>query len=232
MPGFRHCVGLTLAVIASGCLPHTMSKAATPDGNPQLAMMGGGGYGFGGRRGNSDDVQRHFRGSQRRHFPHGCHAVCSAFGARTRCDGSLPSSRSARFRIHTGIDIAIPVGTPLLAIADGVVVKSGRGRSIGGFQVILRHPPQATGRRTYTYSIYDHLMRGSFLPRGTRVHRGERIALSGKSGTVGGYYGNAGFPHLLFKIRDDATEHWPSGKLTDPVAFLHRTRGYTTWPCR
>lgn len=232
MPTFRHCVGLTVAVIALGYLLQTMSEAATPDGNPQLVMMGGGRYGFRGNGGNFGGAQRHFGESQRRYFPHGCHSVCSAFGARTRCDGSLPISRSARFRFHTGIDIAIPVGTPLLAIADGVVVKSGRGRSIGGFQVILRHPPQATGLSTYTYSVYDHLMRGSFLPRGTRVHRGERIALSGKSGTLGGYYGDVGFPHLLFKIWDDATDQWPSGKLTDPVAFLHRTRVHTTWPCR
>jgi murein DD-endopeptidase MepM/ murein hydrolase activator NlpD len=232
--------GLIVALLAS-YWPTAAAPQTAPSARPHMLAqygghIGGGIYGgkFGGSGGfGQGPMGRRFQGKQqaRRHsFPHGCHAVCSGFGARTRCDGGL---RSPRYPIHNGVDVAVPVGTPVLAIADGVVVKSGRGPSIGGIGLVLRHPPKATGgSSTYTYSFYKHLREPSPLPPGTHVRRGQKVASSGKSGTIGGYFGGEGFAELHVEIWTDGTANWPSGHLTNPVSFLRRTRGHTGWFCR
>jgi len=165
-----------------------------------------------------------------KNFPKGCRAVCSPFEARTRCDGS---TRSRRFPVHQGIDMAVPEGTPVVAIADGVVVDSGWGPSIGGIGLVLQHPPEATGTNSYVYSVYKHLAAVP-LPKGTKVRKGQRLASSGKTGTEGIYYGSQGFPHLHFEIHISTSDRWPSGTPTNPVRFLRGSGGRTTWPlaCR
>ncbi|MET0245167.1 MAG: M23 family metallopeptidase [Sphingomonas sp.] len=87
----------------------------------------------------------------------------------------------------TGIKIATPIGTPVMAAADGVVAYVGRDvPSLGGL-VILRHGG------TWT-SVYGHA--GQLLVRpGQTVRQGEMIALSGNSG-------RADRPELHFELRD------------------------------
>jgi murein DD-endopeptidase MepM/ murein hydrolase activator NlpD len=196
-------------------------------------MQGGGMYGGMHGGGMAGGGHGGFKGPQqagRSDFPHGCHAVCSGFHSRKRCDGSI---RSPKFPVHRGVDVAVPVGTPLLAIADGTVVGSRRGPSIGGIGLVIRHPPEATGLSSYTYSFYKHLDAISPLPKGTAVHKGQQVGKSGKSGTEGSiHFGNEGFAELHFEIWDKAGAKWPSGHLTDPVAFLRRTASRTGWFCR
>jgi murein DD-endopeptidase MepM/ murein hydrolase activator NlpD len=104
-------------------------------------------------------------------------------------------------KFHHGIDVALPVGTPLTAPADGVVVKKGNGPS-GGVTLILKHEDNR-------HTVYYHLQKPSHLLKGTRVERGELIAYSGNTGASTG-------PHLHFEVRKSA--RW--GDTVDPMPYL------------
>jgi len=104
-------------------------------------------------------------------------------------------------KFHHGVDVALPVGTPLTAPADGVVVKKGNGPS-GGITLILKHEDNR-------HTVYYHLQKPSHLLKGTRVERGELIAYSGNTGASTG-------PHLHFEVRRSA--RW--GDTVDPMPYL------------
>jgi len=89
-------------------------------------------------------------------------------------------------RAHLGVDYAAPVGTPVLAVADGVVVSAGFSGASGRL-IHLRH---ANGYHTY----YLHL--SSIAKRirpGVRVSQGDVIGRVGASGVVTG-------PHLDYRL--------------------------------
>ena len=102
---------------------------------------------------------------------------------------------------HTGakgryaIDIAMPVGTPILASRPGVVVKtenqqSGRGNNPSGNFVRVLHDDGTMG-------VYLHLKQGSVAVReGQRVEAGSMLALSGNTGNSTG-------PHLHFVVQQN-----------------------------
>lgn len=110
-----------------------------------------------------------------------------------------PITRRRKF--HHGVDVALPVGTPLTAPADGVVVKKGNGPS-GGVTLILKHEDNR-------HTVYYHLQKPSHLAKGAKVKRGELIAYSGNTGASTG-------PHLHFEVRKSA--RW--GDTVDPVPYL------------
>ena len=98
---------------------------------------------------------------------------------------------------HTGVDIAVPLNTPVVATADGVVKQTGTDRIYGSF-VILSH---AEGIET----MYAH--NGPILvERGERVARGDVVAYSGNSG-------QSSAPHLHYEVRE-------GGTAVDPTAYL------------
>lgn len=104
-------------------------------------------------------------------------------------------------RFHTGVDIAAPDGTPIRAVADGLVVSSGNkldGYSKYGKIVVLQH---GNGIQTF----YAHNRRNS-VKAGECVKLGEEIAEVGASGNATGY-------HLHFEIRED-------GRPIDPLEYL------------
>jgi len=82
---------------------------------------------------------------------------------------------------HQGTDIACPIGTPVKAAADGIVVLSGGPYFYSGNMVILEHGHNLT-------TIYAHLNKVNVKP-GDKVKQGQIIAHSGKTGRVTG-------PHL------------------------------------
>ncbi len=89
-------------------------------------------------------------------------------------------------RPHLGIDLAAPVGTPIMAAGDGKVVFAGS-RGDFGLQVIISH---ANGYKTY----YGHLSRFSKgLKKGSRVKQKEIIGHVGSSGLSTG-------PHLDYRL--------------------------------
>lgn len=104
-------------------------------------------------------------------------------------------------KFHHGVDVALPVGTPLTAPADGVIAHKGSGAS-GGFTLIVEHAPDL-------FTVYYHLAKPSHLSKGTKVKQGEVIAHSGNTGASTG-------PHLHWEVRRSRT--W--GDTTDPVPYL------------
>nr|WP_244177246.1 M23 family metallopeptidase [Streptomyces albus] len=105
---------------------------------------------------------------------------------------------------HTGVDYAVPAGTPVRAAAAGTVVSAGHSGAYGR-QVVIRH---AGG----VYTQYAHLA-GTTVRRGRHVRGGELIAFSGSSGNTTG-------PHLHFEVRTGPSY----GSDTDPLRRL-RSRG-------
>lgn len=90
---------------------------------------------------------------------------------------------------HYGVDYAAPPGTPVWAVADGVVIASDWS---GGFgkQVVLRH---MNGYATY----YGHLSRyGSGIRLGSRVKQKQVIGYVGSTGLSTG-------PHLDYRLAKD-----------------------------
>lgn len=100
---------------------------------------------------------------------------------------------------HTGpkgryaVDIAMPVGTSILAARSGVVIRTennqtGRGTNPAGNFVRMLHDDGTMG-------VYLHLKQGSVQVReGQRVRAGELLAQSGNTGNSTG-------PHLHFVVQ-------------------------------
>jgi len=86
---------------------------------------------------------------------------------------------------HTGIDISAPMGTPVLATADGQVVGAGMSAGYGRL-VIVDH---GNGYQTY----YGHLSRLNVM-MGQDIRRGDAVGLVGMSGRSTG-------PHLHYEVR-------------------------------
>lgn len=91
------------------------------------------------------------------------------------------------------MDIAMPVGTPILAAREGVVVKvennqQGRGNNPAGNFVRILHKDSTMG-------VYLHLEHGSVqVVEGQHVRVGQQIARSGNTGNSTG-------PHLHFVVQ-------------------------------
>lgn len=124
-----------------------------------------------------------------------CPGIASPFGSQTRYDGSARPKWSFG-GYHGGIDISLAEDAPLLALSAGTVASKGEGGQLEGIYLWLRHSPEETGLAYWVYSKYQHLQSLPELAIGARVAAAEVIARSGKTGTVGGHYGSAGYPHL------------------------------------
>jgi murein DD-endopeptidase MepM/ murein hydrolase activator NlpD len=90
-----------------------------------------------------------------------------------------------RWKQHEGLDYAAPLGTPVMAAGDGVVLRAGRSGGYGNL-VELRH---ANGIITR----YGHLSR-------IDVHVGQRVKQEQRIGAVGAT-GLATGPHLHYEFR-------------------------------
>ncbi len=87
---------------------------------------------------------------------------------------------------NNGIKIAVPIGTPIKAAADGVVAYAGDEIAALGGLVIVKHGDGWT-------TVYGHASR-LLVQRGQAVKRGQKLALSGDSGF-------ADRPELHFEMR-------------------------------
>ncbi|MCW3846530.1 M23 family metallopeptidase [Sphingomonas sp. LB-2] len=87
-------------------------------------------------------------------------------------------------RMHKGMDIAAPWGTPVYAASDGVVQFAGRASGYGNLIRIAHAGPYGTG--------YGHLSRITVRP-GQRVRRGQLIGAVGNVGLSTG-------PHLHYEL--------------------------------
>ena len=108
------------------------------------------------------------------------------------------------YKMHTGVDWAAPIGTPILAAGNGTVIKaqwdSGYGR-----RVEIQH---ANGYIT-TYNHMSGFARG--ITEGIRVKQGQTIGFLGSTGLSTG-------PHLHYEVM-------VNGHFVDPMRVkLARTR--------
>lgn len=87
---------------------------------------------------------------------------------------------------NDGIKIAVPIGTPVGSVADGVVAYAGDGIAALGGLVIVKHGGGWT-------SVYGHASR-LLVSRGQSVKRGQAVALSGDTGF-------ADRPEVHFELR-------------------------------
>lgn len=101
---------------------------------------------------------------------------------------------------HTGLDIAAPVGQPVLACADGKVIFTGTRKRFRryGNTVMIDH-----GKSVYTY--YAHLSEIN-VKKGQSVKKGQKIALVGNTGRSTG-------PHLHLEVR-------LNNQLYNPLAYI------------
>mgnify|MGYP005986240395 FL=1 len=98
-----------------------------------------------------------------------------------------------RLRPHKGTDYAGAIGTPILATADGTVIKSER-RGGNGNYVKIRH--------NGTYETQYLHMQKRIAKVGEFVRQGEVIGTIGMTGNTGG-------PHVCYRF-------WKNGKQVDP----------------
>ncbi|NWF55715.1 MAG: M23 family metallopeptidase [Syntrophaceae bacterium] len=120
--------------------------------------------------------------------------ITSVFG-ETRLSPSSGGTRP-----HMGLDISAPVGTPVLAPADGTVISAGRESEYGRL-VCLDHG------HGYT-TVYGHLHQ-------IHVKVGDQLRAGQKLGTVG-ISGNTTGPHLHYEVRIH-------GRPVNPYPFLTKT---------
>ena len=118
----------------------------------------------------------------------------------TRISSKFSNSRFhpvlKRYRPHHGVDYAAPKGTPVRAVADGVVVFRGWGGGGGNTLKIKHANNMMTG--------YLHLSRfAKGIVKGKRVSQGEVIGYVGSTGTSTG-------PHLDYRV-------WKGGKPINPL---------------
>jgi murein DD-endopeptidase MepM/ murein hydrolase activator NlpD len=101
---------------------------------------------------------------------------------------------------HTGLDIAAPVGAPVIACSDGKVIFTGTRKRFRryGNTVMLDH-----GKGVYTY--YAHLSEIK-VKKGQNVRKGQKIALVGNTGRSTG-------PHLHLEVR-------VNNQLYNPLAYI------------
>ena len=100
--------------------------------------------------------------------------------------------------LHAGIDLANAIGTPIVAVSDGVVIDAGPTAGYGMW-VKLRH---ADG----TVTLYGHV-NTTLVSVGQRVMAGDQIATLGNRGNSTG-------PHLHFEVLLGGSER------IDPVPWL------------
>jgi len=86
---------------------------------------------------------------------------------------------------HSAVDITLPTGTPVRAIADGRVAFAGE-QFFGGRSVVIDHGGGV-------FSIYYHLKEFT-VAEGQEISRGDRIGSVGATGRATG-------PHLHFGVR-------------------------------
>ena len=128
------------------------------------------------------------------------------------------------YEIHGGLDIAVPIGTPVFAVNDGRVVIS---RQIGkpgtnsdcGLGYIIEHGTWSLlgNGNTFTpdgyFTQYCHMSQ-IYLNSGDKVRAGEQIGLSGNTGHVDKSHGDGAHLHFQLKV---------NGTLIDPEPYIRKS---------
>lgn len=121
-------------------------------------------------------------------------AVNSGFGIRPDPFTGVPA-------FHEGVDISTARSEPVLATADGIVLRSGWAGEYGK-AIALAH-----GDRYET--LYGHLEQ-TLVTEGQKVHRGDRVGLVGSTG-------RSTAPHLHYEVH-------VNGHPVNPLEYILETR--------
>jgi murein DD-endopeptidase MepM/ murein hydrolase activator NlpD len=120
-------------------------------------------------------------------------ASMPVFGRLTSSYGMRRHPVLGYARMHKGLDLAAPQGTPIRAAMDGVVASAGRAGGYGNFVKLMHSAGLATG--------YGHMSRIA-VRAGARVSRGQVIGYVGSTGISTG-------PHLHYEV-------WRNGVAINP----------------
>ena len=101
---------------------------------------------------------------------------------------------TGKIKPHLGTDYAAPQGTPIIATANGKVIKSSYTKN-NGYYVKIRH------NSTYT-TQYLHMLKRGRVSDGAYVKQGDVIGYVGQTGLATG-------PHVCYRF-------WKNGKQVDP----------------
>lgn len=101
-------------------------------------------------------------------------------------------------RMHEGVDVPAPEGTPIRAAAAGTVLRAGYDATGAGNRVVIEH------NATYT-TKYFHMSRIA-ASSGQRVAQGQVIGYVGSTGRSSG-------PHLHFEV-------WKNGRSQNPAGYV------------
>ena len=119
--------------------------------------------------------------------------------------GWRKSPFTGRREFHSGLDISSRRGTPILAPADGKVIKAGKNRYLGKFIKIAHSDTLST--------LYGHLLEHK-VEKGQLVKRGDVIGLMGNTGLSTGH-------HLHYQVYKDE-------KSVDPKQYILNTHSSQT----
>lgn len=126
---------------------------------------------------------------------------------------------------HLAVDIRAPIWTPVLAIANGVVVRTIEADATGNKVVVIRHDGVPwVGKRLTLYSAYEHLSEIT-VEEWSKIQKGSmlwRVGVTGITTT----------PHLHFQI--DTAEapfhpYWPFSSKDMKIAWLDFMWAINVW---
>lgn len=116
--------------------------------------------------------------------------LSSRFGHRT-------DPFTGTWTMHWGVDISTNMGNPIVATADGIVIKVQYDKYLGN-SVTISHGNGFT-------TVYGHMSKFA-VKAGKKVKRGEVIGYIGKTGKAAG-------PHVHYEV-------WKDGKKVDPSNYI------------
>ncbi len=120
----------------------------------------------------------------------GEYKVSSGYGMRVH-----PISKVKK--LHRGVDIKAPTGTPIVSTSDGVVVEAGED-GLNGLKVVVKHDDEYS-------TAYCHMSKIS-------VKVGQKVAIGDKIGAVGST-GASTAPHLHYEVLKN-------GEYVNPSEFI------------
>jgi len=132
-------------------------------------------------------------------------------GMKTLNSPRFGLTRNGGLRPHQGVDLESPIGTPIYAVAEGIIEDVRKADPNYGVDLLLKFRPQqnwvqylaSTGNADEDGILYAHYAHLSLVlvSKGQRVRRGMILGKTGCSGNADQRY-----PHLHFEIRK---VRWP-----------------------
>ncbi|WP_170826972.1 peptidoglycan DD-metalloendopeptidase family protein [Magnetovibrio blakemorei] len=144
------------------------------------------------------------------------------------------ASKRDHAALHGGIDLPMPWGTPMRAVAAGSVVAIFEGKqSKRGIEIVLRHSPEQTGLPVWTYTAYGHMDALPDFKIGQRVKMGQILGPTGNSGVsaMGTAQSTTRRPAIHFVVFYAPTPAYTEafdtiipidGRWMDPLAFYRQ----------